>query len=114
MAEEELIDFLNRCRLKNSEVMFCPRCSCVFYKEATKSLVRFPESKKRGKWSADHIPKFSFTKSYIPFINNSSTTNYVNKNGKGKNFVPYAKVVVQKRVHSTHKNVQYEKNNVVM
>jgi hypothetical protein len=27
MAEEELIDFLNRFRLKNSEVMLCPRCS---------------------------------------------------------------------------------------
>jgi hypothetical protein len=32
-AEEEQIDFLNRCRLKNSEVMLCPRCSVVFDKE---------------------------------------------------------------------------------
>jgi len=30
MAKEEMIDFLNRCRLKNSEVMLCPRCSSVF------------------------------------------------------------------------------------
>jgi len=74
-AEEELIDFLNRCRLKNSEVMLCPRCSVVFQKEATKGLESsFPKPRKRGK-------KFSFTKSYIPFINNSSTTNYVNKGG---------------------------------
>jgi len=51
MAKEELIDFFNRCRLKNSEVMVCPRCSSVFNKEATKSLEKFiPESKKRGKW----------------------------------------------------------------
>ena len=38
MAEEELIDFLHRCRLKNSEVMLCLRCSSVFDNEATKSL----------------------------------------------------------------------------
>jgi len=38
MAEKELIDFLNLYRLKNSEVMLCPRCSSVFDKEATKSL----------------------------------------------------------------------------
>jgi len=114
MAEEELIDFLNRCKLKNFEVMLCPRCSSVFNKEATKSIEGFiPKSKKIGKWYVDHRPKFSFTKSYIPFINNSSTTNYVNKNGQGKTFVPHAKAPVQKWVHSTHKNVQYRKNNVV-
>jgi len=37
MVEEELIDFLDRCRLKNSEVMLCPRSSSMFDKEATKS-----------------------------------------------------------------------------
>jgi len=37
-AEEVLIDFLNRCKLKNSEVMLGPRCSVVFDKEATKGL----------------------------------------------------------------------------
>ena len=84
-TKEELIDFLNRCRLKNSEVMLCPRCSAVFVKEETKSLESsIPTPKKRGKWSVDHRPGFSFTKSYIPFINNSSTTNYVNKGGQGK------------------------------
>jgi len=82
IVEEELIDFLNRCKLKNSEVILCPRYSVVFNKEATKGLESFiPKPKKRGKWSGDHRPKFSFTKSYIPFINNSSTTNYVNKGG---------------------------------
>jgi len=82
-AKEELIDFLNRFKLKNSEVMLCPRCSIVFDKEATKSLEgSILKPKKRGKWSADNRPKFSFTKSYIPFINNSSTTNYVNQNGQ--------------------------------
>jgi len=113
MDEEELIDFLNRCRFRNSKVMLCPRCSSVFDKEATKSLEGFiPKSKKSGKWYADHRPKFSFTKSSIPFFNNSSTTNYVNKNGQGKTFVPHAKAPVHKWVHPTHKNVQYGKNYV--
>jgi len=114
MAEEELIDFLNHCRLKNFEVMLYLRCSSLFDKEATKSLESFIlESKKRGKWSADYKPKFSFTKSYIPSINNTLTTNYVNKNSQGKTFMPYAKAPIQKWVHSTHKNGQYGKNNMV-
>jgi len=94
--------------------MLCSRCSVVFDKEATKSLEGvIPKPKKRGKWSGDHKPKFSFTKSYIPFINNSSTTNYINKNGQGKVFLPHANAPAQKWVRSTHKNVQHGKNNVV-
>jgi len=38
MVEEELIDFLNHCKLKNSEVMLCPRCSLVFDKRPLKAL----------------------------------------------------------------------------
>ena len=92
--------------------MLCPRCGVVFDKEATKGLEgSIPKPKKRGKWSDDHRPKFSFTESYIPFINNSSTTNYVNESGQGKAFVLYAPG--QKWVQSTHKNVQHGKNNVV-
>ena len=90
-AEEELIDFLNRCRLKNSEIMLCRRCSAVFDKEVTEGLEgSIPKPKKRREWFGDHRPNFSFTKSYIPFINNFSTTNYVNKSGQRKAFVPYA------------------------
>jgi len=92
--------------------MLCPRCSVGFDKEETKGLEgSIPKPKKRGKWSGDHRPKFSFTKSYITFINNSSTTNYVNKSGQGKAFVPYAPN--RKWVQLTHKNVQHGKNNVV-
>ena len=73
----------------------------MFHKDATKGFMGFiPKSKKKGKCSADDRPKFSFTISYIPFINNSSTTNYVNKDGRGKTFVPHAKALVQKWVHS--------------
>jgi hypothetical protein len=65
----------------------------VFDKEATKGLEgSISKPKKRGKWSIDHRPKFSFTKSDIPFINNSLTTNYVNQNGQGKTLVPYAPI----------------------
>ncbi|PNX59109.1 hypothetical protein L195_g051249, partial [Trifolium pratense] len=40
-AEEELIDFLQRCKLNKSEVMLCPRCSAVFDKKATEGLNKF-------------------------------------------------------------------------
>ncbi|PNX54353.1 hypothetical protein L195_g047971, partial [Trifolium pratense] len=49
-AEEELVDFLNRCKLKNSEVMLCPRCSAVCDKEVTaglQSVVPYAESKRK-------------------------------------------------------------------
>lgn len=36
--KEELIDFLNRCKLKEFEVTLHSRCSAAFYKEATKEL----------------------------------------------------------------------------
>jgi hypothetical protein len=92
--------------------MLWPRCSVVFDKEATEGLESsIPKPKKRSKWSGDHRPKFYFTKSYIPFINNYSTTNYVNKVGQGKAFVPYAPN--QKWVQSTDKNVQHGRKNVV-
>ena len=92
--------------------MLCPRCSAVFDKKATKRLEgSIPKPKKRGKWYDDHRPKFSFTKSYVPFVNNSSTINYVNRSGQGKTLIPYAPN--QKWVQSTHKNVQHVKKNVV-
>lgn len=36
--KEELIDFLNQHKLKDSEVMHSPCCSAVFDKEATQEL----------------------------------------------------------------------------
>jgi len=68
---------------------------------------------KKGKLYVDHRPKFSFTKTYISFINNYSTTNYVIKNGRERAYVPHAKAPVDKCVQSIHKNVQYRKSNVV-
>lgn len=37
-TEEELIDILNRCKLKGSEVMLCSCCSVVFDKDSPKDL----------------------------------------------------------------------------
>lgn len=37
-AEEGLIDFLECCKLYDSKIMLCPRCSVVFYEEAVKKL----------------------------------------------------------------------------
>jgi hypothetical protein len=40
-AEEDLIDFLSRCKINNHEVMMCPRCSAVCDKEATAGLENY-------------------------------------------------------------------------
>lgn len=37
-AEEELIDFLNRCKLKDFEAILCPCYNGVFDKEVTTEL----------------------------------------------------------------------------
>jgi len=48
-AEEDLIDFLNRCKISNTNAMLCPRCSAVFDKEAAKSIEGFhPRPKRKG------------------------------------------------------------------
>ncbi|XP_045807593.1 uncharacterized protein LOC123901479 [Trifolium pratense] len=50
-AEEELVDYLNRCKLNNAEVMLCPRCSAVCDKKATEGLRNvFPFAENKRKW----------------------------------------------------------------
>jgi hypothetical protein len=50
-AEEELVDFLNRCKLNNAEVMLCPRCSAVCDKEAVTNLKKvLPYADHKRKW----------------------------------------------------------------
>jgi len=39
--EEDLIDFLNICKISNFATMLCPRCSVVFDKEAAKNIEGF-------------------------------------------------------------------------
>ncbi|PNX81972.1 hypothetical protein L195_g037997, partial [Trifolium pratense] len=56
--EEELVDFLNRCKLSNKEVMLCPRCSVVCDKEATANLTNYvPYVKDKGKWPRQGLNK---------------------------------------------------------
>ncbi|WJX89442.1 hypothetical protein P8452_71441 [Trifolium repens] len=48
-AEEDLIDFLNRCKLENKGVMLCARCSAVCDKAATAGLMKFqPVANRQG------------------------------------------------------------------
>jgi hypothetical protein len=52
-AEEELVDFLNRCKLNNSEVMLCPRFSAVCDKEVVTCLRNvMPYADNKRKWSS--------------------------------------------------------------
>ncbi|KEH19816.1 hypothetical protein MTR_8g468870 [Medicago truncatula] len=49
-SEEDLVDFLKRCKISNSPTMLCPRCSVIFDKEAARNVERFkPQSKRKGK-----------------------------------------------------------------
>jgi uncharacterized C2H2 Zn-finger protein len=74
-AEEDLIDFLNRCKISNTNVMLCPRCSAVFDKEAAKSVKGFrPQTKRKGGW-IDNRPKFGFNKRGVPYNMKSSEQN---------------------------------------
>jgi len=40
-AKEDLIDFLNKCKISNTNAMLCPRCSTDFDKKAAKSVEGF-------------------------------------------------------------------------
>ena len=63
-AGEDLVDFLNRCKLKDAEVMLCPRCSAVFDKKAAKGLqeLKVQVPKPKSKCVVDRRPNFSFDK----------------------------------------------------
>lgn len=65
-AEEELINFMNICKLGDFEVMLCPCCIAVFDKEAMKELEKTNpyQSKKVGQ--QDHCNKFFFNKRGVP------------------------------------------------
>jgi len=54
-AEEDLIDFLNKCKISNTNAMLCPRCIAIFDKDAAKSVEGFqPQSKRKGGWAENH------------------------------------------------------------
>jgi len=66
-AEEDLIDFLNRCKISNTNAMLCPRCSAIFNKEAAKSVEGFlPYTERKSKW-VENRPKYGFNKRGVPY-----------------------------------------------
>ena len=66
-AEEDLIDFLNRCKISNTNDMLCLRCSAVFDKEDAKFVEGFrPQPKKKARWTYG-CPKFGFNKRDMPY-----------------------------------------------
>jgi len=66
-AEEDLIDFPNRCKISSTHAMLCPKCSVVFDKEAAKSVEGFrPHPNRKDRWTDNH-PKYGFNKRGVPY-----------------------------------------------
>ncbi|XP_045797576.1 uncharacterized protein LOC123891716 [Trifolium pratense] len=97
-AEEELIDFLQRCKLNKSEVMLCPRCSAVFDKKAIEGLNKFilfmrnkenwPKSRPMKRQNMAHAKpihqRLGNSSTFVP-SNNSPMNKWVH--GHASNFV---------------------------
>jgi len=66
-AEEDLIDFLNRCKISNKHAMLYPRCSAVFDKEAAKSVEGFLPHTERKNGRGENRPKYGFNKRGVPY-----------------------------------------------
>jgi len=66
-AEEDLIDFPNRCKISNNHVVLCPRCSAIFDKEATKSVEGFLPHTERRSGRVENRPKYGFNKRGVPY-----------------------------------------------
>jgi len=66
-AKEDLIDFLNRCKISNNHAMHCPRCSVVFDKEAAKSVEGFLPHTERKNGRVENRPKYGFNKRGVPY-----------------------------------------------
>ncbi|KAH1237870.1 hypothetical protein GmHk_08G022674 [Glycine max] len=88
-AEEELIDFLNRCKLENKIVMLCPRCSAVCDKEATEGLKKYQVVNKGARQNQ------RFDKGKRVMV--QSNTNQ--KSGRRNTFAPPGSVPVEKWMH---------------
>ncbi|KEH17474.1 hypothetical protein MTR_0013s0330 [Medicago truncatula] len=67
-VEEDLVDFLNRCKISNTDAMLCPRCSTIFDKEAAKAVEGFqPQTKRKGgKKSGYSAPPTKWVKTKVP------------------------------------------------
>jgi len=95
-SEEDLVDFLKRCKISNSTIMLCPRCSAVFDKEAARSIEGFkPQSKRKGKW-VNKKPKINFNRSDLTY--KASTQKTFSKKSQMKTFTPPSKSPTEKWV----------------
>jgi len=65
-AEEDQINFLNRCKISNKHAMLCPRCSAVFDKEAAKYVEGFLPHNERRNGRREKAPKYGFNKRGVP------------------------------------------------
>lgn len=63
--EEGLVDFLHRCKAKESKVMLCPICSAVFDKKSTKEAKNAWQVQRKENWN-NNKPQFYFDKRGIP------------------------------------------------
>ncbi|KEH15116.1 hypothetical protein MTR_2170s0010 [Medicago truncatula] len=61
-AEENLIDFLIRCKISNTNAKLCPRCIAIFDKKATKSVKGFqPQTKRKGGCVTPRFPNIKIS-----------------------------------------------------
>jgi len=104
-AEEDLIDFLNRCNISNTNAMLCPRCSAMFDKEAAKYVEGFLPHTKRERGWFENRPKFGFNKRGVPYKMKSSKQN---SGREHKNtFNPPSKIPTDTWVFSRGKKTGY-------
>ena len=104
-AEEDLIDFLNRCKISNTNAMLCPKCSAIFTKEAARSVEGFrPQAKRKGGWTGNR-PKLGFNKRGVPYKMKPLEKN-PNRNQR-KTFNPLAKSPTNTWVFSGGKKYGY-------
>ncbi|WJX26814.1 hypothetical protein P8452_15690 [Trifolium repens] len=99
-AEEELVDFLNRCKLNNSEVMLCPRCSAVCDKEATAGLRNFiPYAEHKRKWHNAKPDQRGWPHKKIDWSNSVAKTASIHQRlGPQRTFKPSNKAPVNRWV----------------
>jgi len=104
-AEEDLIDFLNICKISNTNAMLCPKCSAVFDKEAAKSVKGFRPQSKRKEGLVDDHQRFGFNKRGVPYKMKFTERN-LNKN-QMKTFNPPTKSPTDTWVFSGSKRSGY-------
>lgn len=96
-TKEELVNFINCCKLKGLEVMLYPRCNARFDKNAIESLKKTkPQMSRGGKWPR-HRPNYDFNKTGFPYRTYNVGPNH--NGGLPMTFTPQLKAPVGKWMH---------------